>query len=156
MENPPPLQQRSPTPTNYPLAAARVIATPKKSHNIHKALDNALQQQSPSSRNVRRVLLAAGRALDRGNAQRALLKAEIARLQEDSKADKPRTRKRVREDPNNKFSSLESITEAQEASTRPPKRRRRKKSPDPEDKVEDRVQEVIHILHRFHEALEDH
>jgi hypothetical protein len=52
------------------------------------------------------------------------LEAENLRILEDSKAEKPRTRKKVKEPANDKFVSMEDIAEAQEASIRPPKRRR--------------------------------
>lgn len=42
------------------------------------------------------------------------MQAENAGLQEDPKADKPRSKKRKKEPANNKVSSMEAIVEAQE------------------------------------------
>lgn len=150
----PPPPDRSPTPTNLPMTSATLLKTPQRSRDIYNSLQNALQQQSPSSRNVRSLLIKVGKALDEGNARRAILEAENARLHADLAADRPYTKKRVREPANDKFASMEAIAEANEASMKPPTGRKRKKTVDPPPSLEDRAEEVIHVLHRFHEAEE--
>jgi hypothetical protein len=63
-----------------------------------------LGYNSPTERNVRRLLIKAGKALDTGNGQRALLAAENEQLRADLEALKPRTRKKVKEPANGGFS----------------------------------------------------
>ena len=82
------------------------------------------------------------------------MEAENARLRASEEAQKPRTRKRVKEGANDKFASIEAIAEAQEASLQPPKPRKRKKTADPPPNLEERVEEVIQVFHRFREAEE--
>jgi len=53
-----------------------------------------------------------GKALDESNAWLALLEAENVRLRANEEAQKPRTRKRVKESVNNRFASIEVIAEA--------------------------------------------
>lgn len=77
------------------------------------------------------MLIKAGKALDKGNARRALLEAENARLRANNEAQKPRTRKRVKKGANNKFASIAAIAKAQEASLQPPKLKKQKKTADP-------------------------
>ena len=55
---------------------------------------------------------------------RSYLKAKISEMEKDIDAAKPRSKRKVKIDGNNKFAGLEEIIEAQEASERPPKRRR--------------------------------
>ena len=85
----------------------------------------------------------------------AFLEAENLRILEDSKAEKPRMRKKVKEPANDKFASMEDIAEAQEAFTRPPKRRRGARIQNPAPEVEEVTKEVIHVLQRYHEVQEN-
>jgi hypothetical protein len=151
----PPPPSRSPTPTNLPITSATVFKTPQKSGDIQNALRDALGYNSPTERNVRRLLIKAGKALDTGNGQRALLAAENEQLRADLEALKPRTKKKVKEPANGGFAGAEDIAEAEKASRKPPKSRKRKRAAEPAVEEEDRVEEVIHAIARFNEALED-
>ena len=109
-DSPPPLE-RPLTPKPYP-ASPIVFTTLQKSQDILRALENARGHVSPSLRNVRRLLVKLGKALDQANAERALLKAELEAQQENQRTTKPYTKKKVRENRNDKFVSIEDITQA--------------------------------------------
>jgi hypothetical protein len=92
--------------------------------------------------------------LDEGNARRALLEAENLCLRADLEAEKPRSRKKVKEPPNGTFPSMEAIAQANEASMQPPRPQKRRKTANPPPEVTERVEEVIQVLHKLHEADE--
>ena len=98
----------------------------------------------PTNRVNRAVLAKAGDALDVKNAKIVYLKDKIVGLERWMEALKPRTKKKVREDANDRFTSLANIVEAQEASERPPKRRRRARQKDSAPVVE-QVHEMITV-----------
>jgi len=75
-------------------------------------------------------------------------------LQENKRALKPYTRKRVREPPNDKFARIKDIIKAQEASMKPPKRRRITRRMELEPMVEEAQEMIIHGLNRLRRAQE--
>ena len=150
----PPPPERPLTPNPFPIEELTAFTTPKKSQDILRALGSARGHVSPSQRNVRRLLVKSGKALDQANAERALLKAQLEAQQENNRALKPYSKKKVRENRNDKFVSIEAIAKAQEASERPPKRRKKAAVEDPTPAVQQAQEEIVHGLERYCEAQE--
>ena len=92
--------------------------------------------------------------MDLANAERAGLEAEINRLEEDFRAARPYTKKRVREPPNDKFARIEDIAQAEETSREPPTRRRRVPQQEVTPAIEQAQEEIIHGLDRLRGAQE--
>jgi len=82
------------------------------------------------------------------------LEAENARLKEDLRATEPRSRKKVKEPPNGKFSRIGDIVAAEEASQKPPKRRRVTARVDPTPAMEEAQEVIYHGLETLRRAEE--
>lgn len=148
----PPPPERPLTPEAIPTQEEGVFTTPKKSLDIVRALGEARGHVSPGHRTVRGLLTKAGKALDQSNTERAILQAKVERLEEDFRAVKPHTRKRIREDRNDKFIRIGEIVKAQEASRRPPKRRRAATPEDLQPVVDEAQEMIVCGLQRVREA----
>jgi len=75
-------------------------------------------------------------------------------LEEDFRATRPYTQKRVKEAPNDKFTRIEDIAQAEKASREPPTRRRRVTQQEAIPAVEQAQEEIIHGLDRLRGAQE--
>lgn len=152
-DNPPPRERKS-TSDRAPIRDPNPLKTPKRSQDIRTVLHNARGHMSPSDRSVRNLLHKLEKVVDQSNVEKAQLKAEIERSNEEIRALQPQTRKRVREPASDKFASMKDIAIAEEASRKPPKRRRRAKSEDVTQQVEEVQKMIIYGLDRLH-ALEE-
>jgi len=83
-----------------------------------------------------------------------LLEAENQRLKEDTCVTEPRTRKKVKDPFNDKFTRIRDIIKAKEALRRPLKRRRVARVEDPTPAIEQARQEIIHNMQRLRKAEE--
>lgn len=91
----------------------RSIATPKSPQELLSVYRQLLHTEQVS-KSVRIMLSKASRAIGKANTQQVMLEITNKKLQlELSKHVKPRTRKRVQVDPNDKFSRVELISQAQ-------------------------------------------
>ncbi|KAK4208886.1 hypothetical protein QBC37DRAFT_64392 [Rhypophila decipiens] len=95
-----------------------------------------------------------GRVLDRLAAEKAILRANVAKLTTDLEASKPHTRKTVKENPNDGFATLKDIVAAQKASERAPKRRRANQPVIDEAVVQEAQDCIIHGLERIRDLEE--
>lgn len=80
------------------------------------------------------------------------MKAENARLLEQLGTGQPKSKKSVRESANDKFASITAIAETQKASLEPQAPKRGRKTVNPAQVVEERIEEVIHVVERLREA----
>jgi len=150
----PPPRPRTPTPEIAPTAELQLVKAPKKAQDVRQVVNSLKGRVSPSCRTVKHLLNKVGKALDLANAEKAGLEAEINRLEEDFRAARPYTQKRVREAPNDKFARIEDIAQAEEASREPPTRRRRVTQQEAIPAVEQAQEEIIHGLDRLRGAQE--
>lgn len=143
------------TPTKRQLHAENsIIRTPQQGQDIRRAVDLARQHVSPTSRSVRALVAKIGDVLDKKNADIAALREALRTARRDLEAQKPRTKTRVKENPNDSFARVEDITAAQEASERPPKRRKGGRQNNPEPVVEQAQEMIVHGLDRLRQAEE--
>lgn len=152
-ERRPPEQPSTPT-KRQPHAENSIIRTPQQSQDIRRAVDLARQHVSPTSRSVRAPVAKIGDVLDKKNADIAALREALRTARRDLEAQKPRTKTRVKENPNDSFARVEDITAAQEASERPPKRRKGGRQNNPEPVVEQAQEMIVHGLDRLRQAEE--
>ena len=82
------------------------------------------------------------------------MEAKINHLEEDFRATRPYTKKRVREPPNDKFTKIKDIAQAEEASREPPTHRRRVPQQEVTPAIEQAQEEIIHRLNRLRGAQE--
>ena len=108
-EMPPPPRPRTPTLEIAPTAKLQLIKTPKKAQDIRQVVNNLKGRVLPNYRTVKHLLNKVGKALDLANVEKADLEAEINRLEEDFRAARPYTQKRVKKAPNDKFTRIEDI-----------------------------------------------
>ena len=136
------------------MAELPLVNTPKKAQDVQQVVNSLKGRVSPSCRTVKRLLNKVGKALDLANVEKADLEAEINRLEEDFRAARPYTKKRVREPPNDKFARIEDIAQAEETSREPPTRRRRVPQQEVTPAIEQAQEEIIHGLDRLRGAQE--
>jgi hypothetical protein len=95
-----------------------------------------------------------GDVLGKKNAEIAALKEALQAARRDLEAQKPRTKTRVKENPNDSFARIEDINAAQEASESPPKRRKGGRQSNPEPVVKQAQEMIIYGLDRLRQAEE--
>jgi 4-hydroxybenzoate polyprenyltransferase len=122
------------------------LVTPQKAQDLRESLNEAQQQLAATDRTFRTLFSKTGKALDLKNAQIASLEAKVADLQTVVEAQKPYTKKTVKEPPPGKFARLADIMAAKEASKNPPKRRRTAKPVCHVEEVEEVRDTIIHGL----------
>ena len=96
-----------------------------------------------------------GRSLDLKNIEIASLKAQITHLITELEASKPRTRKRVYEDGNERFARIEDIAKAQKASQIPPKRKKTARAESQPHAVEEAREIIARGLEQYRQAEEE-
>jgi len=120
-----------------------MINTPQGSQSIREGLKKAKEYVSPTNHANRALLTKTGKSLDAKNAEIVYLKAKISEMEKDIDAAKPRSKRKVKIDGNDKFAGLEEIIEAREASERPPKRRRGARQKDPAPAIEQAEEMIV-------------
>jgi hypothetical protein len=149
--SPPP---RPRTPQRMPTQDPNTLRTPRRSQDIRKAVEDAKGYLSPTARSVRRLLQKLEKVVDEDNLERARLKERIRYLEEEMRALKPVTRKRVPKPPKGQFASINDIAEAAQAARQPPKRRRGPAKANPAPDIEAAQEMIIHGLDRLHQIEE--
>ena len=130
------------------------FTTPQKSQDVRKAQEKAREQASPTNRTVRALFNKVGRSLDRKNAEIAALRAQVAHQSTELEVHRPRTRKRVREGANDRFSKIEDIAAAEEASRVAPKRKKTAATASQNHVVEEAEEMIVHGLDRIRATQE--
>ncbi|KAK4210513.1 hypothetical protein QBC37DRAFT_428699, partial [Rhypophila decipiens] len=123
------------------------LFTPKKGRDI-------IEQMGDVGRQQRVLAQKAGQVVDRLAAENAALRAQIAKLATDLDASKPYTKKKVKENPNDGFATLQAIVEPQRASERAPKRRRANEPVIDEEVLQEAQDTIIHGLERIRDLEE--
>ena len=100
--------------------------TPQKSQDIRMHQQGVREGMEASERLTRTLLSKAGKALDTKNAEIASLKAQVDNLTKELEVYEPQSRKKVKENANDKFARIEDIIQAKEDSMKSPKKKKRR------------------------------
>ena len=148
-KTPPPAPEDSITMSTNP------IWTPQKSEDLRQHSIFIRRQLEPIDRLARTLFSKAGKALDAKNAEIASLRHQVAHLQTELEAHKPRTRKKVHESSNDKFARISDIGAAEVESRKPPKRRRTARAPDESEIIRQGEEIVVQGLEVIRRAEEE-
>ncbi|KAL2139688.1 hypothetical protein VTI28DRAFT_4858 [Corynascus sepedonium] len=116
-----PARPETPSPT-----PGTEIWTPQKSQDIRVHQQGVREGREASERLTRTLLAKAGKALDAKNAEIASLKAQIDHLTKEIEAYEPQTRRRVKENANNRLARAEDIIQSEGDDMNSSKRKKRK------------------------------